>query len=93
MPCYDPRSNECRTIEVPVRMPEDIDALNKYARICCDMRTILRREGLEKELTTETREWIKEHDKFDEERIKKENEEGERERVRINALDRDWETN
>jgi len=57
-------------------------------RAACDMRTILRRFNLEKELTVETRKWIKQHDKEDEERIKRENEAGIREKTRLRALDK-----
>ena len=62
--------------------------LDRLTRVCCDMRTILRREALDKELTTETRSWIAEHDEADRKRIEKENAEGIRERTRLAALDK-----
>lgn len=52
------------------------------------MRTIIRRAGLEKELTLETRDWIKRHDREDAERIKYENEQGIREKARLRGLDK-----
>jgi hypothetical protein len=59
---------------------------DKATRAACDMRTILRRNNLEKELTNETRKWIAKHDKADAARIKEENESGLRERTRLKAL-------
>jgi hypothetical protein len=52
------------------------------------MRTIIRRHDLEAELTTETREWIADHDAEDEKRIRQENENGIRERTKQNALNK-----
>jgi hypothetical protein len=79
MPC---RSDGCETSN------EYEEAADNATRAACDMRTILRRRGLEKELTVETRKWIKRHDKEDAERIAQENASGERERVRLAALDK-----
>ena len=75
----------CRC-EEPVQ--ERFDAADKATRAACDMRTILRRHKLEKELTVETRQWIAKHDKEDAERIAKENAEGIRQRVKRQALDK-----
>lgn len=61
---------------------------DKATRAACDMRTILRRHGLESELTRETRGWIAQHDKEDAERIAKENAEGIRQRTKQAALDK-----
>jgi hypothetical protein len=63
-------------------------SLNELTRFCCDMRTILRRHGLESELCAESREWIREHDYADAMRIKAEEERGERERMKQAALDK-----
>jgi hypothetical protein len=52
------------------------------------MRTILRRSGLEHELTKETRKWIKKHDGEDAARIQNEDKSGEREGTRRKALDK-----
>jgi len=57
-------------------------------RAACDMRTILRRFGLEEELTKETRAWIKQHDDADAKRIKQENASGLRDKTRLRALDK-----
>ena len=59
---------------------------NKATRAACDMRTILRRNDLEKELTSEAREWIAGHDKADEKRIKEETAKGFRELARLAAM-------
>lgn len=75
----------CQCEGYPDTWKEDAD---KATRAACDMRTILRRNGLEKELTKETREWIKKHDKEDAERIAEENREGIRERTRLKALNK-----
>ena len=61
---------------------------NAATRAACDMRTILRRAGLERELTTETRRWIAKHDAEDAKRIAQENAEGLRQRVKQQALDK-----
>ena len=82
MPCCDSRDSASTVrSEMKVR-------IDKVTRVCCDMRTILRRKGLEKELTVESRDWIKEHDLWDKERIAEEEACGEREQVRLNALDK-----
>lgn len=52
------------------------------------MRTILRRHGLERKLTLETQLWIAQHDEHDEQRIKREKEEGVREQLKQQALDK-----
>jgi hypothetical protein len=64
------------------------DAANAATRAACDMRTILRRNKLEKELTVETRQWIAKHDAEDAKRIAEENASGLRERVKQQALDK-----
>jgi len=66
-------------------MPANLDRLT---RVCCDMRTILRRHGLEQEVTVESREWIAEHDYWDARRVAEEDARRERERTRIAALDK-----
>jgi len=97
MPCYDGRdscgcgdnhSSAPTVIQVPVRADEDKAVIIGLTRTCCDMRTILRRNDLEKELTVESREWIKIHDEFDKRRIAVEEAQGERDRVKQEALDK-----
>ena len=90
MPCYDARGSECapRVIEVPVSTDADRKRIDTLTRVCCDMRTVLRREGLEHELTVESRGWIAAHDEWDRRRIAGENERGEREETRSRALDK-----
>ena len=61
---------------------------NAATRAACDLRTVLRRGGTERDLTIETRRWIQRHDKEDAERIRREEELGERERIRQEALER-----
>jgi uncharacterized protein YecT (DUF1311 family) len=61
---------------------------NAATRAACDMRTILRRHGLEAVLTRETRAWIAKHDKEDAKRIAEENAAGIRQRVKQQALDK-----
>lgn len=61
---------------------------DKATRAACDMRTIIRRHGLENELTVETRKWIAKHDAEDAKRIAKENAAGIRQRVKQQALDK-----
>ncbi len=61
-------------------------ALTKLTRVSCDMRTILRRHGLECELCEVTREWIRKHDREDAERVKREEENGVREATRKRGL-------
>jgi hypothetical protein len=61
---------------------------NEATRAACDMRTILRRHGLENELTIESRNWIKEHDAQDAIRIARETASGSRERTKQIALDK-----
>jgi uncharacterized protein YecT (DUF1311 family) len=77
---------------MPCRCPEDDypreDAADKATRAGCDMRTIIRRHNLEKELTVETRAWIKKHDAEDARRIAEENASGLREKVKQQALDK-----
>ena len=55
-------------------------------RAACDLRTILRRNGKECDLTKETQNWIKCHDEWDARRIKEEEATGERQRVKAKAL-------
>lgn len=59
---------------------------NLATRAACDMRTILRRHNLLKELTLETRRWIARHDKEDADRIAIENAAGIREEARKRGL-------
>ena len=66
MPCGSFHAEET---ENPYALRRELDRLT---RVCCDMRTILRREGLEQELTVESREWITEHDECDRRRIAEE---------------------
>ena len=61
---------------------------NQSTRAACDMRTILRRNNLERELTVETRKWIKKHDAEDARRIEVENAAGLRQKVKQKALDK-----
>lgn len=61
-------------------------ALDAATRAACDLRTILRRGGTEKDLCEDTRTWIKQHDAWDRRRIKQEEEAGIRERARQAAL-------
>ena len=70
----------------PCRDTAAIKAANKATRAACDMRTILRANGLERDLTEETRRWIRQHDMEDAKRIKEENASGERDRVKQQAL-------
>lgn len=78
MPCqyYSPE-HEKRTLQ---------QDLNILTRVSCDMRTIIRRHNLQKELTQETIRWIKQHDKEDEKRIREETENGIREKTKREAL-------
>ncbi len=62
--------------------------LNTLTRICCDMRTIIRRHSAERELTVDSREWIAQHDEEDATRIRDENSAGIREKTRQAALDK-----
>jgi hypothetical protein len=61
---------------------------NAATRAACDMRTIIRRNGLENELTKETRNWIAKHDAADAIRIAEENAAGIRQKVKKQALDK-----
>ena len=63
-------------------------ALVSARRAACDMRTVLRRHGLEHELCKETVKWIREHDAEDAMRIELEQREGLRKRQRQAALDK-----
>lgn len=78
MPCSDGGSYE----------EEERKRSRKATRAACDMRTIIRRAKLEKELTRETREWIAEHDEEDRIRIHLEEENGVREKTRKKALEK-----
>ena len=62
------------------------DELTRLTRICCDMRTILRQNKLLQELTGESMQWVVRHDKEDAARIKAEQESGERQRVKDEAM-------
>ena len=61
---------------------------NASTRAACDMRTIIRRHGLENKLTVETRQWIAKHDAADAKRIAEENAAGIRQKVKQQALDK-----
>jgi len=68
MPCSD--GSRCGGITYVDRdNPETKKRLDRATRAACDMRTILRRFGLEKHLAEETLEWIKMHDEQDRKRI------------------------
>ena len=81
---------------MPCRCDYDVDdgasilkrEADKATRAACDMRTILRRNNLEGELTKETRGWIRQHDAEDAKRIAEENAKGIRQRTKQNALDK-----
>jgi len=75
-------------MEEPNENPSLRKEANKATRAACDMRTILRRHEMEKELTVETRKWIAQHDAEDAKRIEKENAAGIRQRVKQQALDK-----
>lgn len=79
MPCRDEFAEE---MERKAR----INRLNQVTRAACDMRTILRRNNLESQLTVETRQWIAEHDDWDRRRIAEETANGEREKAKQRAL-------
>lgn len=68
----------------------DIDqleiAVQRATRAACDMRTIIRRHGLEREVCDETRIWIEAHDAEDARRIAEEQADGRRKRMRRQAL-------
>jgi len=55
-------------------------------RAACDMRTILRQHSLLSKTTSETQRWIRAHDAEDAKRIAKEEAEGMRQRVKLEAL-------
>lgn len=82
MPCRDDYPRECGE-DSGLRRSAD-----QSTRAACDMRTILRRHGLEHELTVETRAWIRKHDAEDAKRIAEENAAGIRQRVKQQALDK-----
>jgi len=77
--------------EVKDRLRDDN---NRLTRVSCDMRTIIRRHGLEHELAPETRAWIAKHDEEDRLRIKREEEEGIRQQTlraanaKLNSVER-----
>jgi hypothetical protein len=62
--------------------------LHRVTRVACDMRTVLRRHGLEAELVRETRKWIAEHDDWDARRIAEETAAHQRQTVRQQALEK-----
>ena len=62
--------------------------LDRATRAGCDMRTIIRRAGLENQLTVETRKWIKEHDDADARRIAEKKEKEYRKQAKQRALDK-----
>jgi hypothetical protein len=63
-------------------------AADAATRAACDMRTILRRNDLEDDLTQETRYWIRMHDAADAKRIAEETASGLRQSVKQKALDK-----
>ena len=67
---------------------EAIKEVHRVTRVACDMKTILRRANLEGALTEETRQWITEHDAYDEKRIAEEEFRGERELVKHQAMEK-----
>ena len=75
MPCdYD---GPCKDHSKPLR---------RVTRVARDMRTILRRHGLEHELCQETQTWIGEHDQADARRIAEENANGVRAAAKKSGL-------
>lgn len=92
MPCQSPDYIDISRANEETKRNRELVFHKKNAdaatRAACDMRTILRRNGLEKELTKETRKWIKQHDAEDAARIAKENAAGIRQKVRQKALDK-----
>jgi len=76
----------CRCDDYGDSHGEAKELLDKVTRAACDMRTILRRHGLEYQLTLETCNWIAKHDAEDEARIAKEEAVGERMAARVGAL-------
>jgi hypothetical protein len=80
MPCQYYTSEEERQIAYK--------DLNRLTRICCDMRTILRRHNLESELCKESLEWIRQHDEEDAIRIERERKTGKRETAKLRALNK-----
>lgn len=87
MPCYDGREDSCSSRETCDCEPFKTDA-RLATRAACDMRTILRRAGLETLLTVDTRRWIAAHDLEDKLRIREENENGIRDKTRQRALNK-----
>jgi hypothetical protein len=80
MPC------QCDGYEnVSESLRRDVD---QATRAACDMRTILRKFGLEHELCLETIEWIRRHDKADAARIEYERKNKVREQTKQRALDK-----
>jgi hypothetical protein len=78
MPCMGPEPNEV--------IGEYSAELDRLTRVCCDLRSVLRRGGRESDLTNETRKWIREHDKADRERLDQEGREGKRASLKKKAL-------
>ena len=78
----------CQCGDYGENIPQYRIEADKATRADCDMRTILRRNNLESELTIETRKWIAKHDKEDAARIAEENAAGIRKKVRQQALDK-----
>ena len=62
------------------------NAANAATRAACDMRTVLRRNGLEPDLCDETRAWIAQHDAEDALRIEIEAASGYRDAFRKKAI-------
>jgi hypothetical protein len=95
MPC---RCDFEPSVRGSVNSPEYTKLQNQYnallkeanwaTRSACDMRTILRRMNLERELTGETRKWIEKHDREDARRIQEEEARGERQKVKKEALEK-----
>lgn len=82
MPC------RCEEDHTPSEDPRLRKAADAATRAACDLRTILRRGGVESDLTPETRRWIKQHDDEDARRIAQENAAGIRQRTKQAALDK-----
>jgi hypothetical protein len=61
MPCYDGR-DDIRYVRKNCNCEPFRTEAREATRAACDMRTILRRAGLEIELTEDTKKWIAAHD-------------------------------
>lgn len=89
MPCSDGnwgREASCSRPHCGSNCKERAERLDWVTRSACDMRTLLRKVGMEHCLTDETRKWIAMHDEQDAQRIAEEEANGIRERTRRQAL-------